>query len=593
MKIFLSLLATFFIWNATFGQASPTLQCVFLNGNQTELNWTFEATGDCATGFENFQVFRSAVLNNNFQPIETTANGDDSISSFIDNTAGGNNFFYYIAAVCGTTVLRSDTINNGEPISPGLDIINVIDVDGTIELSWDDPDANSKTFAYVIYNATSGVNPLDTVEVSTLVSNAGGYYSYTDPTANPINNPETYTIAVMDGCGNVGEFSDIFHSTVYLEIEATACDSTVTLSWTDYRGWDIDEIDNYAIYNNNSLIKRITRNDPSANLATTYEYTLPVGQTDICLEVEATKKDGTSKSRSNEACASLSLSESPEYLYLTNISINPAGEVELKWIVDAESDIFNIRINRGASMSTNPFQTLTDAFQPEMSLTDSEARADEFSYFYDLSSIDACNLTLTSQEGNTILLEGETKLNLSNSLEWTPFELEYSTLQGYNIYRLDENGFPNLLTSVDPDVTIFEDQDAGDPTSPTANDFCYYVEAIYDLNLPTGLSESFTSNSNQVCIGQNSRIFTPNAFQPNGVNNIFKPLILFPNYEDYQITVLNRWGTVVFQSSNPDDGWDGYYKGELAPQGVYLFHIRMTSSANINIQRQGSVLLIR
>ena len=33
--------------------------------------------------------------------------------------------------------------------------------------------------------------------------------------------------------------------------------------------------------------------------------------------------------------------------------------------------------------------------------------------------------------------------------------------------------------------------------------------------------------------------------------------------------IYNRWGQVVFESQNPDNGWDGNYKGVLQPMDVY------------------------
>ena len=69
-------------------------------------------------------------------------------------------------------------------------------------------------------------------------------------------------------------------------------------------------------------------------------------------------------------------------------------------------------------------------------------------------------------------------------------------------------------------------------------------------------------------------IFIPNAFSPdfNGFNDEFKP---FSNCEvsDYSIKIFNRWGALVFETTNIDFGWDGTFNGRLVTEGVYAYRI--------------------
>jgi hypothetical protein len=85
--------------------------------------------------------------------------------------------------------------------------------------------------------------------------------------------------------------------------------------------------------------------------------------------------------------------------------------------------------------------------------------------------------------------------------------------------------------------------------------YCYYIEAVYQIACPDDLPMFSAALSNQLCINQTPRIFVPNAFAPNGINNIFKPVILYPNEDDYLLQVMNRWGEVLYSTTNPDDGW--------------------------------------
>jgi gliding motility-associated-like protein len=38
----------------------------------------------------------------------------------------------------------------------------------------------------------------------------------------------------------------------------------------------------------------------------------------------------------------------------------------------------------------------------------------------------------------------------------------------------------------------------------------------------------------------------------------------------YQFTIFNRWGQKIFETTDSKKGWNGKYKGEIAPNGVYL-----------------------
>ena len=55
------------------------------------------------------------------------------------------------------------------------------------------------------------------------------------------------------------------------------------------------------------------------------------------------------------------------------------------------------------------------------------------------------------------------------------------------------------------------------------------------------------------------RLFVPNAFSPNndGINDGFRPLGQAFGATDYRFQIFNRWGEVVFSSTDPDEFWVG------------------------------------
>ena len=92
-------------------------------------------------------------------------------------------------------------------------------------------------------------------------------------------------------------------------------------------------------------------------------------------------------------------------------------------------------------------------------------------------------------------------------------------------------------------------------------------------------------------------VYIPNAFSPNedGRNDAFLPespceLI------DYEFVVFDRWGDQLFSAENPNDGWDGRYKGKPMPAGVYAWALSYTVEANGQVEKRsamGDVMLVR
>jgi gliding motility-associated-like protein len=84
----------------------------------------------------------------------------------------------------------------------------------------------------------------------------------------------------------------------------------------------------------------------------------------------------------------------------------------------------------------------------------------------------------------------------------------------------------------------------------------------------------------------------PNAFAPNGTNNLFKPTKRgIAQLKSFAI--FNRWGNKVYNSSNIDEGWDGTFNGSDQPMGVYIYTIEAVTDKGQIFRQQGNVTLIR
>jgi len=91
--------------------------------------------------------------------------------------------------------------------------------------------------------------------------------------------------------------------------------------------------------------------------------------------------------------------------------------------------------------------------------------------------------------------------------------------------------------------------------------------------------------------------YLPNAFTPdgNGLNDEFKPVEKYDFVKNYQFSIFNRWGQLIFETSDFAHGWDGTYQGKPVPGGTYVYRIVFTAYPNFS-KRQvvtGGVVVVR
>ena len=89
------------------------------------------------------------------------------------------------------------------------------------------------------------------------------------------------------------------------------------------------------------------------------------------------------------------------------------------------------------------------------------------------------------------------------------------------------------------------------------------------------------------------QLIIPNAFTPTSgdKNSIFKPAST--ELKDYKMHIYSSNGTLVFVSNNIEQGWDGTFKGNLQPMGVYVYVVKFTTPNGETRQQKGDLMLIR
>jgi len=161
--------------------------------------------------------------------------------------------------------------------------------------------------------------------------------------------------------------------------------------------------------------------------------------------------------------------------------------------------------------------------------------------------------------------------------------------------ELIPKGGTNDLGSVDMTVT--------GGTSP----YTYYWnngDNTEDINMLTGGDYLVEVTDNHGCFISKSvfvdvtfRIFAPTGFSPNndGYNDVFELRGLGTDLKEFELTIFNRWGEIVFETNDFTIPWNGtlYNTGNTLPMDVYTWQSQITFLGGQIHMDKGNVTLIR
>ncbi|HTR28979.1 MAG TPA: PKD domain-containing protein [Puia sp.] len=131
------------------------------------------------------------------------------------------------------------------------------------------------------------------------------------------------------------------------------------------------------------------------------------------------------------------------------------------------------------------------------------------------------------------------------------------------------------------------DTSIADPILNSTIDTTYYVTI-------TNAHGCTLTDSIRVKYYAGPTVYVPNAFTPNsdGRNDLLKPIPVGVSHFSF-FRVYNRWGQLLFETSQPFQGWDGRFRGQLMPAGAYVWEVAGVDYRHRAFDEKGSVLLIR
>ena len=111
----------------------------------------------------------------------------------------------------------------------------------------------------------------------------------------------------------------------------------------------------------------------------------------------------------------------------------------------------------------------------------------------------------------------------------------------------------------------------------------YSLPIVVNPSFNFEIPNAFTPNSN----GSNGGLFDIYSLS----NDVFYPFVKFVT--DFHFVIFNRWGELIFETYDVNIGWDGYYKGTMCQQDVYVWKIDLKYTNGKKLSKAGDVTLIR
>lgn len=156
---------------------------------------------------------------------------------------------------------------------------------------------------------------------------------------------------------------------------------------------------------------------------------------------------------------------------------------------------------------------------------------------------------------------------ISDTLNWILLTWQYTSV-GDEQYVTIGNFKSNLATQYD---TVLSNQ----------SDYAYYY--VDDVSVICCESDG--------CL--DPHFFVPTAFSPNGDNNNDLLHVIGAGIKEFDLSVYDRWGELVFRTTEKNEGWDGTFKGSPLDAAVFVYYFSATMDDGSKITEKGNITLVR
>jgi gliding motility-associated-like protein len=160
---------------------------------------------------------------------------------------------------------------------------------------------------------------------------------------------------------------------------------------------------------------------------------------------------------------------------------------------------------------------------------------------------------------------------------------------------------PDSVLCLDgPSIHVSDINNASDPTVSwlwNTGATTSYIDIVHPGIYTVTATRNDCSTTGDIEVNKDCYTDVPNAFTPNGdgYNDYFYPRqLLSKGVSGFTMTVFNRWGQKVFETSNTNGrGWDGKFNDKNQPTGVYIYQIKAVLKNGQIEEYSGNVTLMR
>jgi gliding motility-associated-like protein len=229
-----------------------------------------------------------------------------------------------------------------------------------------------------------------------------------------------------------------------------------------------------------------------------------------------------------------------------------------------------------------PWRTVGTIPKNISTFNDTNIFTDGNPYQYRIKGTNLCNANIYSDIHENIFLKVIEPERFESQIDWTKYIGWDNGVRNYEVYRQN-----------DAELEFLFSKDAGTDTTSRFDDGLNNFVQRYRVKSWENSTTPDTSWSNEVEIKFAPVLWVPNAFTPNDDGYNPKFVIVQGAVKTFEIEILNRWGESLFKSDNTLKSWDGTYKGQPCPEGVYVYLIRYTGGNNLIKILKGNITLIR